>query len=165
MVTDTIPSVAQRRLELLRHQLVESQAHLRQELTFLASASREWGRTARDESEREENGALSYERDASLALTDQARRRLADIEAALGRMSRGTFGVCEQCGRPIERARLEALPETPHCVQCARTLSSVTAVATEPSSVSARARSGRVPSMRRTAKTPPATRRSRVAVT
>ena len=143
MATRTVSDASQRRLESLRRQLLDTRAHLREELTFLTSASREWERTARDEPERQESGALSYERDASLALGDQVRRRLADVEVALDRMDTGTFGVCDRCGCPVERNRLEALPETPYCLQCARAMPSVTAVAAKSISVPRRARSDR----------------------
>ena len=48
-----------------------------------------------------------------------ARRKLADVEEALGRLTAGTFGYCEQCGSPIPAGLLQALPETPHCPRCA----------------------------------------------
>jgi RNA polymerase-binding transcription factor DksA len=48
-----------------------------------------------------------------------ARRKLADVEEALSRLTAGTFGYCEQCGSPIPAGLLQALPETPHCPRCA----------------------------------------------
>jgi DnaK suppressor protein len=54
------------------------------------------------------------------ALDDEERRRLADVEAALRRLARGRFGVCEACGGPVPAARLRALPWTRRCVACAR---------------------------------------------
>ena len=41
---------------------------------------------------------------------------------ALGRIDAGTFGRCEECREPIARPRLQALPYTRHCIQCARAL-------------------------------------------
>jgi RNA polymerase-binding transcription factor DksA len=40
------------------------------------------------------------------------------IDAALRKLEEGAFGVCEACGAPIPRARLELLPFTPVCVNC-----------------------------------------------
>jgi RNA polymerase-binding transcription factor DksA len=48
-----------------------------------------------------------------------ARRKLADVEEALSRLTAGTFGYCEQCGSPIPVRLLQALPETRHCPRCA----------------------------------------------
>jgi DnaK suppressor protein len=47
---------------------------------------------------------------------------LARIERALARLDEGTYGTCETCGRPIPEKRLEAMPESVHCVECARSL-------------------------------------------
>lgn len=44
--------------------------------------------------------------------------RLEEIEAAIMRIDAGTYGQCEDCGGPIGRARLEAVPETTRCVTC-----------------------------------------------
>jgi DnaK suppressor protein len=43
---------------------------------------------------------------------------LRAVEAALNRVRQGTFGICGVCHQPISRARLEALPWTPHCRDC-----------------------------------------------
>ena len=40
------------------------------------------------------------------------------IDAALRRITQDRFGVCETCGSPISKARLEALPWTPLCRDC-----------------------------------------------
>jgi RNA polymerase-binding transcription factor DksA len=50
-----------------------------------------------------------------------ARQRLADTEEALGRVSAGVFGRCEQCGAPITERLLVAAPESRYCARCAGT--------------------------------------------
>jgi RNA polymerase-binding transcription factor DksA len=45
---------------------------------------------------------------------------LAEIEAALERMDRGTYGRCTTCQREIALERLEVLPHTPRCTACER---------------------------------------------
>ena len=45
-------------------------------------------------------------------------RLLRAIEEALGRIRQGTYGVCVVCKQPISKARLEAVPWTPHCREC-----------------------------------------------
>ncbi|MCR9125515.1 MAG: TraR/DksA family transcriptional regulator [Rhodobacteraceae bacterium] len=42
------------------------------------------------------------------------------IDAALGRIAGGTYGICVQCGEDISEARLALLPDTPLCKTCAR---------------------------------------------
>jgi RNA polymerase-binding transcription factor DksA len=46
-------------------------------------------------------------------------RRLKELGRAQERIRQGTYGVCEGCGRPIPRRRLEVLPEATLCVPCA----------------------------------------------
>jgi DnaK suppressor protein len=41
---------------------------------------------------------------------------LRQVRDALRRIDEGTFGKCIDCGRPIEPARLEAIPWTPYCL-------------------------------------------------
>jgi RNA polymerase-binding transcription factor DksA len=41
------------------------------------------------------------------------------IHAALGRIEDGTYGICESCGRPINPARLDAIPYATYCKECA----------------------------------------------
>ncbi len=41
------------------------------------------------------------------------------IEAALGRIAEGDYGSCVKCGADIGEARLDAIPYTPFCKECA----------------------------------------------
>lgn len=63
--------------------------------------------------------SATAERSEKLAFIENARERLAYVEAALAKMDEGTYGVCEVCGAEIPEARLEARPLSVRCVQCA----------------------------------------------
>jgi DnaK suppressor protein len=63
-------------------------------------------------------GAKTFEREHELALTHNARELLAQNERALARIAAGTYGVCESCGEPIGKARLQAFPRATLCVAC-----------------------------------------------
>ncbi len=52
-------------------------------------------------------------------LGEAGEKELTAIEAALGRIANGTFGYCTRCGRPISEKRLDAVPHTPLCQDCA----------------------------------------------
>jgi RNA polymerase-binding protein DksA len=67
-----------------------------------------------------EGATIAFERQQLAALLDSARRRLADVDAALARRDAGTYGVCEGCGRPIAAGRLAARPAARTCIDCAR---------------------------------------------
>ena len=45
---------------------------------------------------------------------------LRRIDAALLRLNEGTYGICQECGKDILEARLDLLPDTPFCKDCAR---------------------------------------------
>ena len=63
-------------------------------------------------------GAKTYQREHELALTHNAKELLAQNERALARIAAGTYGVCESCGEPIGKARLQAFPRATLCVSC-----------------------------------------------
>jgi DnaK suppressor protein len=42
------------------------------------------------------------------------------LERALAKLEEGSYGRCDECGRPIAPARLEAVPESVLCIDCAR---------------------------------------------
>jgi DnaK suppressor protein len=53
-----------------------------------------------------------------LCRASAARRKLADVEEALGRLAAGTFGGCEQCGSGIPDGLLAITPERRYCPRC-----------------------------------------------
>lgn len=59
-----------------------------------------------------------YEREKNLALVRRLEQKMEEIDRALQIAKKGTYGICERCGKPIDPARLEALPETTLCVKC-----------------------------------------------
>jgi len=66
-----------------------------------------------------EGGSLAFEMEKELSLARNAGDLLAQVEEALGRIGAGTYGRCIQCGKAIPVARLDALPYTKLCVNCA----------------------------------------------
>ena len=67
-----------------------------------------------------EGATIAFERQQVAALLEQARRRLADADAAVTAWEAGTYGRCETCGRPIGAERLAARPTARTCIDCAR---------------------------------------------
>jgi DnaK suppressor protein len=65
-----------------------------------------------------EGDTLNVERDRLLLVAAESRAKVAEIDAALERVDAGTYGVCEACGKPIPKARLEVVPEATLCVGC-----------------------------------------------
>ncbi|WP_343992055.1 TraR/DksA family transcriptional regulator [Nocardioides dubius] len=63
-------------------------------------------------------GATSFERDHELTLVNNAREMLLQTERAMARIHDGTYGVCEECGKPIGKMRLMAFPRATLCLSC-----------------------------------------------
>ncbi|MCS7040352.1 MAG: TraR/DksA C4-type zinc finger protein [Anaerolineae bacterium] len=66
----------------------------------------------------EEGDPDVIEREKSAALLAALEARLASVEDALRAMERGTYGICERCGKPIPPERLEVKPDATLCVTC-----------------------------------------------
>jgi len=63
-----------------------------------------------------ELGSETFERELELTTLTIVEGELKDIDDALGRLDRGTYGICEECGKLIDEARLEAVPWARYCV-------------------------------------------------
>ena len=57
-------------------------------------------------------------RELDLILTDREKRKLAQIDDAIERIEENTYGLCEECGVKIPKARLKVLPFATYCVEC-----------------------------------------------
>jgi DnaK suppressor protein len=100
----------------LRASLEEENASLRQQLAELGFG---------------ENGGLDYdqnfadssqvtaERGEAEALAKSLQETLDEVVRALAKFESGTYGKCESCGQAISPPRLEAMPATRHCINCA----------------------------------------------
>lgn len=67
-------------------------------------------------------GTENYDQEFTLGLIENERDTLEQIDQALDRMERGAYGVCTECGGPIAKPRLTAIPYARRCIQCARKL-------------------------------------------
>jgi RNA polymerase-binding transcription factor DksA len=65
-----------------------------------------------------EGGTIAVDRERDLALSAQASLAVEEIEDALVRITRKTYGACERCHQPIMKARLRAHPSARLCVAC-----------------------------------------------
>ncbi|MGH3349148.1 MAG: TraR/DksA family transcriptional regulator [Nocardioides sp.] len=101
---------AERRLTLARL------ADLTSDFDAVIAASRD---TNADDEHDPEGATIAFERSQVQALVRQARRHLEEIDAATERLDADTYGICENCGRPIGGGRLEARPVARTCISCA----------------------------------------------
>lgn len=59
-----------------------------------------------------------FELDKRVALVQHIREQLTDVGYALEKLEKGTYGLCDSCGKPIPLARLEAIPQANFCLDC-----------------------------------------------
>jgi DnaK suppressor protein len=67
---------------------------------------------------REEEATETLELEKRLALENRIRQELVRVEYALEKIEKGTYGACDNCGKPIPPERLEALPQAILCMNC-----------------------------------------------
>ncbi|WP_326723726.1 MULTISPECIES: TraR/DksA C4-type zinc finger protein [unclassified Streptomyces] len=82
----------------------------------LAGLMRDSGDGAGDD--QADTGTKNITRESEMALNANAREMLEQTERALQRLDAGTYGLCENCGNPIGKARMQAFPRATLCVEC-----------------------------------------------
>jgi len=107
----------------LKQKLLDEKARLLHQADELVAEAeelareREAGDTQFDE-ESGEGDTIAVERERDLLLSAQARHVVDEIDAAIARLKKGTYGVCSYAGRKIPLERLEAIPWADVCVDC-----------------------------------------------
>ncbi len=123
MATKTL--YTKKELEDLRERLVTERSELEEQLTtieeqsFATSQSDISGEVSFDE-ENADAGTFTFERERDLSIENNVRDLLSKIDRALTKMDEGTYGTCSRCGKPIEKARLKALPYVDLCLKDAQ---------------------------------------------
>jgi RNA polymerase-binding protein DksA len=98
---------------------LEAQLKEIEESSFSTPQSDISGEVAFDE-EYADSGTATFERERDLSLENNTRDLLGKIAKALDRMEQGKYGICERCGKPIEKARMKALPYALLCIKDAQ---------------------------------------------
>ncbi|MBL7126024.1 MAG: TraR/DksA C4-type zinc finger protein [Dehalococcoidales bacterium] len=105
---------------ILRSRLEAEKKRLTEELEqLLASANpTDERREGSPFGKREEEATEALELEKRLVLEKRIKEQLVSVEHALHKYEEGTYGFCDNCGQPIDPARLEAIPEASLCIQC-----------------------------------------------
>ena len=64
--------------------------------------------------------ADTYERELSMNIVSSEQEILYQIDDALKRLDDGSYGICQQCNKPISMSRLRAVPYASLCIECQR---------------------------------------------
>lgn len=113
-----IEMIARDRIDVIKQALEEKRARIVRNQTTQLSALH-----APDKhhlADLEEMASDTSDTDSLCALVDIGSTTLTEIDAALDRITQGTYGACEICEEPIHPDRLEILPFASLCVACQR---------------------------------------------
>ena len=117
--------LTKREVQDLHDRLVDERNELQTQLltieedTFAATQSDSSGDVGLDD-ESADAGTATFEREKDLSIENNVRDLLQKIERALKRIEAGTYGVCDRCGKQIEKARIKALPYVDLCIKDAQ---------------------------------------------
>ncbi len=121
-MTTTRSPLTAKEIGELRERLVEERKDLQaqydelEESTFSANQSDLTGEMGFDE-EYADAGTATFERERDLSLVNNLRDLIERIDKALVKIDEGTYGLCDRCGKPMEKARLKALPYANLCLK------------------------------------------------
>jgi DnaK suppressor protein len=121
-MTTTKSPLTKKEIGELKQRLVKEREDLKEqydeleESTFGANQSELTGEMGFDE-EYADAGTATFERERDLSLVNNLRDLMDRIDKALGKIEDGTYGLCDRCGKPIEKLRLKALPYANLCIK------------------------------------------------
>ncbi len=109
--------------EFLKNQK-EKLLHLKQELlNAMRTKTNDDIHVSPDQTVEDGDQAQTYlNQNVSFGLREREIRRLREIEAALGRIDNGTYGICEETEEPIGKKRLEKMPWTRLSIEAAEAI-------------------------------------------
>ncbi|MFJ2203733.1 TraR/DksA family transcriptional regulator [Streptomyces microflavus] len=100
---------------LLTSETMRLRSELEASGAALAGLMRDSGDGAGDDEA--DTGTKNITREHELSLAANAQEMLEQTERALARLEAGTYGLCEICGKPIGKARMQAFPRATLCVE------------------------------------------------
>ena len=116
--------LAQSTIDRFKKRLLEEQKQLR-DLLERHQEERERIRLSEASGERSpdptsaDGGSMAFELEKELTLDENTKHLLNQIDNALALIKKKTYGICQQCKEPIPVARLDALPYSINCKDCA----------------------------------------------
>jgi RNA polymerase-binding protein DksA len=104
-------------LQTIKQTLEEQRANLS---VFVAKKQKSSNAKEISNSSFAERALSSRKNNRETLLLDHVERQLEDIDQALKRLKKGTYGLCTNCGDSIQPARLEVIPTADLCIECQR---------------------------------------------
>jgi DnaK suppressor protein len=66
-----------------------------------------------------EGATIAFEREQLVSIMERVRQTVTDLRQSLDDLDGGSYGICQNCGEPIDPERLEVRPQSRLCVNCA----------------------------------------------
>lgn len=114
-----------KKMEKFRENLLKEKRRLQKELRKIheenyqtAIGQREVGSDENFEDHIGDAASNIFDRERDLSLEQNIQDLLNQVEAALKRLEEGRYGICAHCGKPIDEARLKAIPYADLCIEC-----------------------------------------------
>ena len=113
------------KLQKIKHRLISQKKYITDQLKKFARKSK----GIKDDYEtkfphlgdhQDENAIEVSDYENNLSIERNLEKELGKIGDALKKTSEGTYGICSNCGKPINPKRLEALPEATLCMECSK---------------------------------------------
>ena len=118
----TRAALTDKEIKELKQRLIEERQDLQrqyeeiEESSFSTDQTELTGEMGFDE-EYADAGTATFERERDLSLVNNLRDLMERIDKALAKIEDGTYGLCDRCGKPIEKARIKALPYANLCLK------------------------------------------------
>ena len=110
------------RVNQFRKRLLEERARLRASLERMDTRGDELVDAGAEEGDFDDAASdaatETLDRGTDMALEENLRSLVEELDAALEKLEKGTYGICDNCGGPIKLIRLERLPYATMCVEC-----------------------------------------------
>ena len=121
-------SYSRQELDAFRKIILEKKKEILQELetlrdSMMDATTGEYASESSMYSTHMEQGTDAMEREKTFLFASREGKFLNHLEDALQRIEKGEYGKCSECGKLIEKERLEAVPHAQQCLQCKMNLS------------------------------------------
>jgi RNA polymerase-binding transcription factor DksA len=110
--------------EELREQLLADRERLQGEIDRIRNVGINSGTFQADEEQDvvdqhpADEGSELFEREKNLTVLGTLEESLRQVDEALARCDNGTYGICANCGKPIDERRVRAFPAALYCIEC-----------------------------------------------
>ncbi|MBI4051981.1 MAG: TraR/DksA family transcriptional regulator [Elusimicrobia bacterium] len=112
-----VKGISRRDYGPLKKQLLK----VKEDLMKIVKSTQDVKSVSQDVGDEADQASQSLEKEMMFELSDNERTMLDNIEAALRKMEKGTYGICESCQKPIAKKRVQVIPYARYCIHCQNT--------------------------------------------